>query len=114
MNSSLFHIATRESWNRASELGSYRPDAFAADGFIHLSEERQWLATANCFYRGRADLVLLELDESKLRAEVRREPADADLFPHLYGELNLDAVIAVHALQLDGTGAVLPLGPKSG
>jgi uncharacterized protein (DUF952 family) len=105
---SLFHITTREAWQRAREIGSYRPAAFAADGFIHLSEARQWLTTANRFYRGQPDLVLLALDETKLRAEVRREPADADVFPHLYGDLNLDAVSAVYDLRLGASGEVLP------
>jgi uncharacterized protein (DUF952 family) len=112
----LFHITTRIAWERARELGSYRPQTFAADGFIHLSEERQWLATANRFYRGQRDLVLLALHEDRLAAEVRREPADGDLFPHLYGALNLDAVAAVYDLPLDEAGSVLApreLAPRS-
>jgi uncharacterized protein (DUF952 family) len=42
--------------------------------------------------------VLLELDDAKLKAELRWESADADLFPHLYGPLNLDAVTQARPL----------------
>jgi uncharacterized protein (DUF952 family) len=105
----LFHITTRAAWERARELGSYQPQTFAAEGFIHLSEERQWLATANRFYSGQHGLVLLALQEDRLAAEVRREPADGDLFPHLYGALNLDAVTAVYDLPLSEAGTVLAL-----
>jgi uncharacterized protein (DUF952 family) len=38
--------------------------------------------------------VLLELDDAKLKAELRWESADNDLFPHLYGPLNLDAIVS--------------------
>jgi len=103
----LFHLTTRPAWELARERGSYLPPTYAADGFIHLSEARQWLATANRFYRGQSALALLVLDEARLAAEVRREAADGDLFPHLYGELNLDAVVAVYDLELDQSGEVL-------
>ncbi|HKU43724.1 MAG TPA: DUF952 domain-containing protein [Polyangiales bacterium] len=103
----LFHITTRKAWNVALDAGAYVPSLFAADGFIHLSEERQWFRTARRLYRGQRDLVLLVIDEKRLEAGVRREAADGELFPHLYGPLNLDAVISVYDLPLDANGDVL-------
>ena len=57
---------------------------------------------ANRLYRGRADLLLLHIDQQQLDAEVRWEPGvDTDpgsmLFPHLYGPLPLRAVTGVTA-----------------
>lgn len=103
----LFHITTRSDWNSALDAGHYVPAGFAADGFIHLSEERQWFRTAERFYRGHPNLVLLVIDERRLAAAVRRELSDGELFPHLYGQLNLDAVISVYDLPLDAKGNVL-------
>jgi uncharacterized protein (DUF952 family) len=103
----LFHITTRRAWELALHAGHYVPDAFAADGFIHLSEERQWFRTAQRFYRGQPNLVLLVVDEHRLTASVRREAADGELFPHLYGPINLDAVVSVYDLPLDARGNVL-------
>ena len=37
----IFHITTREAWERAQPTGTYRPEAFAADGFIHCSTPAQ-------------------------------------------------------------------------
>lgn len=107
----LFHITTRPAWNDALDVGHYAPPAFAADGFIHLSEERQWFRTARRFFHGQSNLVLLVIDEKRLSAAVRREPADGELFPHLYGQLNLDAVVSVYDLTLDAKGNVLAPAP---
>lgn len=103
----LFHITTRSVWELAVETGHYVPATFAADGFIHLSDERQWFRTAQRFYHGQRNLVLLVIEETRLEAPLRREPADGELFPHLYGRLNLDAVVSVYDLPLDASGAVL-------
>lgn len=106
----LFHITTREAWQHAVAAGEYRAESLATVGFIHLSRDRQWLAVANRFYRGQAGLVLLVIRADRLRHEVRDEPADGDTFPHLYGPLNVDAVVEAHELPVadDGTIAVPP------
>ena len=68
--------------------------------------------TANRFYRGQDGLVVLCIDESRLKAELKYEaPAmmhgesGGELFPHLYGELNLDAVVRVVALPRGADGS---------
>jgi uncharacterized protein (DUF952 family) len=93
---SLFHITREEDWK--SSVTEYRAPSLDTQGFIHLSTEAQWPRTQERFFKGQAGLVLLEIDVSKLRAPVKHEPADGELFPHLYGPLNVDAVIAVHQL----------------
>jgi len=92
-----------------------------AEGFIHCSTEKQVLRVANAFYHGRNDLVLLKLDEAKLKPEVRWEaPAalgaapgisESDLFPHVFGPINLTAVASVLDFEPDsatGTFSSLP------
>ncbi len=95
----LFHITSRDAWQAAKAEGVYRAPSLSTQGFIHLSEDRQWPLTLRRFYSGQQGLVLLVLESSLLRAEVRSEPADGDHFPHLYGELNLDAVTEVRELE---------------
>jgi uncharacterized protein (DUF952 family) len=107
----ILHIATKTEWQRAQRLGSYEPPSLETEGFIHCSTPAQAVQTANSFFRGQADLVLLRIDTSRLTAELKLEPAahalsrrQPDLFPHLYGPLNLDAVTAVIAFAPDREG----------
>jgi uncharacterized protein (DUF952 family) len=102
----LFHITTRDEWEAAVAAGEYRPASLQSEGFVHLSHERQWRGAANRFFRGRAGLVLLSIERERLRCEVREEEADGDAFPHLYGPLNLDAVVAVDDLPLAPDGSI--------
>jgi uncharacterized protein (DUF952 family) len=107
----LFHITTRGAWQAAQRAGEYRADSLVSEGFIHLSTDRQWLAVANRFYREVPDLVLLCIREDRLAAEVRFERADGDQFPHLYGPLELDAVVEAHDLPRTDTGTIgIPAG----
>jgi len=98
----ILHIVSRADWESALARGIYAPPSLGAEGFIHCSTSAQILRTANRFYRGQRGLVILCIDESRLEAPPRYEPPDsglgetaADLFPHLYASLNLDAVVQV-------------------
>ncbi len=91
----ILHITTRAGWEAAQQAGSYRGDTLDTEGFIHCSIPQQVVRTANAFFHGQNDLVLLLINPQKLRSELRYEPSDGDLFPHIYGPLNLDAVVRV-------------------
>lgn len=96
----LLHIIDREEWRGAVAAG--RPHLAPGQrelGFMHLSSAEVVLIPANSFYAGRNDLVLLVIDESRLTADLRWEagvpPVGELLFPHLYGPLDLEAVVRV-------------------
>jgi glyoxylase I family protein len=106
--SGVFHIAAGAAWYAAKQSGSYTAPSLSAEGFIHCSLRAQVIATANTYFRGQADLVLLQIDATKLEAELRYEPPltmTFEIFPHLYGPLNLDAVVAEFALMPDADGS---------
>ena len=100
----LWHITTHALWDAAKVAGHYVPASLASEGFIHLSTDRQWLTTAERFFHGQRGLVLLGIREDKLQAPLKYEAADGDSFPHLYGTLNLDAVIEVLDLPCESDG----------
>ncbi|MEU5880870.1 DUF952 domain-containing protein [Spirillospora sp. NPDC047279] len=99
----LLHIAERRHWESARQAGvSYAWSTLgvtlAEEGFIHCSADlSQAKGVLDRFYTAvdPADLVLLTIDVAKLGAEVRHEPADGQLFPHIYGPIPLPAVIDV-------------------
>lgn len=88
----ILHITKQADWRAALTAEVYWADSLATEGFIHCSTAQQVARTANKFYAAQPDLVLLHIDTDLLAAELRWEAADGDLFPHIYGPLNLDAV----------------------
>jgi glutathione S-transferase len=107
----LFHIACEVDWERATADGAYRVSTLERRleevGYIHLSFAHQVKQVADALYRGRDDLLLLEIDSARLRWPLVVEDLDGsgERFPHVYGELNLDAVQGARPLRprRDGT-----------
>lgn len=93
----ILHITLSSEWRQAQAKGEYFSKTLAADGFIHCSAPEQVVGVTDDLFRGKHGLVLLCIDEKRLRAEVKWE----DLYdcgkeyPHVYGPINLDAVIRV-------------------
>jgi uncharacterized protein (DUF952 family) len=113
-NGRLLHITTRSALERAQTSGAYAPPSLETEGFIHLSEPHQVVAVANARYAGVADLVLLCIDPARLGAPLRYEigdPGSDERFPHLYGVLEVDAVVSVLEFAETTTGFELPLSP---
>lgn len=109
----IVHICPPGDWLKAQDAGVYRAESLGSEGFIHCSRPAQALDVLNRFYQGVPDLLLLWIDPRQVDAEIRWEAVDGDEFPHLYGPLNLDAVIAVDEVSPDANGVYrrLPAEP---
>lgn len=94
-NAVIYHILTPAEWENVRRADKYRPASLALEGFIHLSTREHVPGTLARFFAGHADLVMLAVNVARLKAELRYDAADGQLFPHLYGPLNLDAVVDV-------------------
>lgn len=100
----ILHIVERWVWEEAQQAGEYRAASLATEGFIHASRPEQVLATANRFYRDIPDVLLLWIDPQRLLAPIRYEASEGEIFPHIYGPLNLDSVVRVCELAPDADG----------
>lgn len=103
----IYKICPAPAWREAERQGVYRGSADdIRDGFIHFSTARQVPETARKHFAGQAGLFLVEVDADALGDALRWEPSRNDeLFPHLYGELDLGAVIAVFDLRTRSDGS---------
>ncbi|WP_433826971.1 DUF952 domain-containing protein [Actinoplanes sp. CA-015351] len=108
----ILHICPRDAWASVDDF--YEGDTLATEGFIHCSPVDWVHVPATSFFRGRTDLLLLEIDESLVDVPVVWEDGvppspDGRQFPHIYGRLPVAAVTSVKPyLPLDD-GSFPPL-----
>lgn len=108
----IYKILPRADWAAALEAGRFEGSAAdRADGFIHFSTAAQAGETARRHFAGQAGLVVLEVEADDLGPRLRWEPSrGGDLFPHLYGPLDVARVRSVRDAPLDAAGVPDP-GP---
>jgi len=111
----IYKICSASAWREAERCGAFRGSADdLRDGFIHFSAGGQVAETAKKHFFGQSGLFLVAVDADALGQSLRWEPSRNDeLFPHLYGELDLGAVTGVLELRMrsDGTHDIPELVP---
>ncbi|HEU0084483.1 MAG TPA: DUF952 domain-containing protein [Bradyrhizobium sp.] len=103
----IYKICSASAWREAERQGAFRGSADdLRDGFIHFSAPAQVAETARRHFSGQIGLFLVAVDADALGDCLRWEPSrDDELFPHLYGELDLGAVTAVLELHTRSDGS---------
>lgn len=102
----IYHLTGRDQWAAAQAAGEYEAPSLADEGFIHCSaDEEQTLRVVERLYAGVEGLQVLDIETDRLNSEVRREPSrSGEIYPHIYGRINLDAVVRVRDLALGDDG----------
>ncbi len=103
----IYHITSSNAWDKALLEGKYLPDQFAQEGFIHCSKKDQVIGVTLRYYANASELFLLEIDPDKLESRIVFEnlTGGEELFPHIYGPLNVGAVRATAMMTTDAEGA---------
>jgi len=111
----IYKICPASAWREAERQGMFRgSEADLRDGFIHFSTAAQVAETARKHFFGQTGLFLIAVDPDQLGQALRWERSrNGDLFPHLYGELDLGAVVSVHSMlaRSDGSHDIPELAP---
>jgi uncharacterized protein (DUF952 family) len=100
----ILHITQRAAWAAAKDVGAYRGNTLDSEGFIHCSTLKQVVSSANRFFQGQQDLVILVIDEGLVQPETKYEGDADNLFPHIYGALNVEAVVRSIDLEAGADG----------
>lgn len=103
----IYKIVPAALWRQAREKGVFEGAAIdLSDGYIHFSTESQVRETAAKHFAGQQDLLLVAVDGDALADHLRYEPSRGGaLFPHLYGQLPLSAVLWEKPLPLAPDGS---------
>ena len=95
----IYHLVPRSTWE-AAPSGPFRARSLDEEGFIHCSNREQVADSANKFYANESELLLLKIDPARLASELRDEEGrPGELFPHIYGPINREAIVEVIRLQ---------------
>jgi uncharacterized protein (DUF952 family) len=96
----IYHVTTKKLWAEAQLVGHFDSDTLETEGFIHCSTEPQVAGVLERYYKGQTDLVKLKIDKSKVDRPLIFELAGSinEVFPHIHGALNLNAVVEVSEL----------------
>ena len=93
----VFKILTKEEWSDASKLGYVKTNIDENDGFIHFSTSKQLAKTLHLYFDNIDEVVLLQINEEKIQANLVYEEPDSNnrggKFPHLYGKLSTKDIL---------------------
>ncbi|MBN8838182.1 MAG: DUF952 domain-containing protein [Sphingobacteriia bacterium] len=97
----IYHVTTKQEWETALQKGFYEAASLHTEGFIHCSKAEQVAGVLGRYFQGKNDLVKLHIDISKLQNELKFElaPSVNEEFPHVFGTINIDAVIKIELIN---------------
>jgi uncharacterized protein (DUF952 family) len=101
-----YHGTPKRYFESFDSLTPYVPEPFGREGFIHTTEGREAVSiTLTRYYKSSAEpWVVLYIDQDRVTSPIRYDDP-AEVFPHIYGPLNRDAIVAVEDIGRapDGT-----------
>jgi uncharacterized protein (DUF952 family) len=105
MNTLIYHVTTHEEWLQAQQAGFYTASSLELEGFIHCSTIEQVKGVLERYFVGKTNLVKLVIDTTKLQPELKYEmsPSVNEEFPHVFGNINLDAIVSVQNISKTNT-----------
>jgi len=106
----IYHIGAKDIIKGIFSTGFYKPGGLINEGFVHCSTKEQVITVANRFYSDQNDLILLEIDDVKLKPNVVYENLEggSELFPHVYGPIPIRAITSVAMLPKEMNGFSFP------
>ena len=107
MSDIVYKIVPADLWQEAELSGVFGGAPIdLTDGYIHFSTAMQSRRTAELYFMGQDDLLMVAVDGASLGEALKYEQSrGGDLFPHLYGPLPLSAVIWKKPLVLRDDGS---------
>jgi uncharacterized protein (DUF952 family) len=97
----IYHITTKPEWEAAQAKGYYEAPSLQTEGFIHCSKAEQVQGVLERYYAGQKELLKLAIDPARLSSPLKYElaPSVNEEFPHVYGSIDLEAVVSVEDVK---------------
>lgn len=102
----IYHVTLPANWERFQGRPSYQTESLYNEGFIHCSYENQLPGVLKRYYSNAKKVLILTIDTEKLRSPlVEEKSTGGEVFPHIYGRLNHNAVVQIQERELGGPAA---------
>lgn len=99
----IYHIVLPAVWEKFKTRPSYQAESLQTEGFIHCSYKNQIDDVLKRYYSKAARVLILKIDTDKLRSKFVEEPSTGgEIYPHIYGRLNHNAVVSIEERNLTG------------
>ena len=95
----IYMVIRTADWKAAQLKGCYESLSLSTEGFIHCSLKNQVPGVLERYFKNQENLLLLKIDPARVEAEIKFEGKTSEKFPHIYGPLNLNAVLDVTSIQ---------------
>jgi uncharacterized protein (DUF952 family) len=100
----IYHIVLPEVWEDFKNREFYRAESLETEGFIHCSFADQLDAVLERYYAGAEKVLILTVDAEKLKSKLVAEPStDGEIYPHIYGEINREAIVEIKEKLIEST-----------
>ncbi len=100
----IYLLSSQAEYQQALKSGTLVRDSLQSEGFIHATPKNQLNRLANKYYKNKKQPLILVVDKELISPEIKWEPATGGLYPHIYGPLNMSAVIKVEEISLSSDG----------
>lgn len=100
----IYLLAPKQDYIEAMQSGVFTRESLVDEGFIHATPYSQLTRLANKYYKDVVEPHILKIAKAMIKPEVKWEPAKGGLYPHIYGALNSDAIVAIEPIFLNESG----------
>ncbi|WP_157829989.1 DUF952 domain-containing protein [Bacillus sp. SN10] len=102
-------VITKRNWEIAKINGEINEVSLKEEGFIHCSSLEQALNVAQKHFVHEENVLLLTINPALVKAETKYELAsNGQKYPHVYGAINIDAIIGVVPFPKEKGEFILP------
>ena len=92
----IYHIVLPKIWEEFKDKAFYEAESLETEGFIHCSFAEQLDAVLDRYYNNAGDVLILSVETEKLTSPLVNEAStNNDIYPHIYGPINRDAIVGV-------------------
>ena len=92
----IYHIVLPEIWAHFKDKDFYEAESLQTEGFIHCSYIGQLETVLERYYKNAEKVLILTIEPEKLKSKLVEEPStNNEIYPHIYGKINQDAIIAI-------------------